>query len=104
MWRAAGVRRIGPQLADAGRTIRRWCGYVLARQLNDPDGWELQNMLTVASLIVEAALAREESRGVHLRSDFPPMDDEHWRRHLAFVRKEPGSFLGKNPPVANRSV
>lgn len=104
MWRAAGVRRTGPQLADAGRTIRRWCGYVLARQLNDPDGWELQNMLTVASLIVEAALAREESRGVHLRTDFPRMDDEHWRRHLSFVRPEPGGFLAKNPHVANRSV
>src|SRR3954463_12290254 len=64
MWRAAGVRRSGPQLADAERTIRRWCGYVLARQLNDPAGWELQNMLTVSSLMVEGALAREESRGV----------------------------------------
>jgi L-aspartate oxidase len=92
MWRAAGVRRSGPQLADAARTIRRWCGYVLARQLNDPDGWELQNMLTVASLMVEGALARQESRGVHLRTDFPGMDDEHWRRHLAFVRPASGVF------------
>jgi L-aspartate oxidase len=86
MWRAAGVRRVGPQLSDAARTIRRWCGYVLARQLNDPDGWELQNMLTVASLMVESALAREESRGVHLRTDFPTTDDEHWRRHLTLQR------------------
>lgn len=83
MWRAAGVRRTGEQLADAARTIRRWCGYVLARQFNDPHGWELQNMLTVASLMVEAALAREESRGVHLRMDFPQADDAHWRRHVA---------------------
>ena len=66
-----GRAATGPQLADAARTIRRWCRYVLARQLNDPAGWELQNMLTVASLMVEAALAREESRGVHLRTDFP---------------------------------
>jgi L-aspartate oxidase len=92
MWRAAGVRRGGPQLADAARTIRRWCGYVLARQLNDPDGWELQNMLSVASLMVEGALSREESRGVHLRTDFPRTDDEHWRRHLAFVRPGLGGF------------
>lgn len=86
MWRAAGVRRSGPQLAEAVRTIRRWCSYVLARQLNDPNGWELQNMLTVASLMVEGAQAREESRGVHLRTDFPDTDDQNWRRHLAFVR------------------
>jgi L-aspartate oxidase len=88
MWRAAGVRRTGPQLADAARTIRRWCSYVLERQLTDPHGWELQNMLTVASLMVETALAREESRGVHLRMDFPETDDEHWRRHLALARSK----------------
>jgi L-aspartate oxidase len=83
MWRAAGVRRNGPQLAEAAQTIRRWCGYVLSRQLTDPDGWELQNMLTIASLMVDAALARQESRGVHLRTDFPDTDDANWRRHLS---------------------
>jgi L-aspartate oxidase len=87
MWRSAGVRRSGPQLSDAADTIRRWCRYALARQLNDPAGWELQNMLTVASLMVDAALAREESRGVHLRTDFPQTDDIHWRRHLTVVRR-----------------
>jgi L-aspartate oxidase len=86
MWRAAGVRRSGPQLADAAQTIRRWCGYVLSRQLTDPDGWELQNMLTVASLMVDAALGREESRGVHLRTDFPHTEDASWRRHITRVR------------------
>jgi L-aspartate oxidase len=45
-------------------------------------------MLTVASLMVEGALAREESRGVHLRMDFPETDDAHWRRHLAMVRSK----------------
>ena len=69
MWRAAGVRRSGPQLADARGTIRRWCGYVLRRQFNDPDGWELQNMLTVASLMVEAALA---ARGIAGRASCGP--------------------------------
>jgi L-aspartate oxidase len=86
MWRAAGVRKSGLQLADAAETIRRWRGYALSRQLASLDGWELQNMLTVASLIVEASLAREESRGVHLRTDFPQTDDTTWRRHLTFVR------------------
>jgi L-aspartate oxidase len=86
MWRAAGVRRNGPQLAAAAETIRRWCGYALHRQLTNPDGWELQNMLTVASLVVGAALNRQESRGVHLRTDFPQPDDAHWRRHLTIAR------------------
>ena len=29
---------------------------------------------------------REESRGVHLRLDFPAIDNEHWRRQIAFRR------------------
>jgi len=91
MWRAAGVKSSGPQLADAEQTIRRWCRYVLARQLADPAGWELQNMLTVANLMVASDLAREESRGVHLRSDFPERDDSHWRRHLTMRRDQGGS-------------
>jgi L-aspartate oxidase len=88
MWRSAGVKSAGPQLADAAETIRRWCRYVLSRQLSDPTGWELQNMLTVASLMVDSDLAREESRGVHLRTDFPDRDDVHWRRHLSLTRSE----------------
>jgi L-aspartate oxidase len=87
MWRAAGVRRNGPQLEQAADTIRRWCGYALHRQLTNPDGWELQNMLTVASLMVEAASNRQESRGVHLRTDFPNTNDAKWRRHLTIVRE-----------------
>jgi L-aspartate oxidase len=88
LWRAAGVKSAGPQLASAGETIRRWCGYVLARQLAHPEGWELQNMLTIASLMVASDLERQESRGVHLRTDFPERDDVHWRRHLTARRGE----------------
>jgi L-aspartate oxidase len=88
MWRSAGVKSTGAQLADAAKTIRRWCQYVLSRQLTDPAGWELQNMLTVASLMVGSDLAREESRGVHLRVDFPERDDTHWRRHIPVVRPQ----------------
>jgi L-aspartate oxidase len=87
MWRAAGVRRNGPQLAEAAQTIRRWCGYALSRQFTDANGWELQNMLTISSLMVNSALAREESRGVHLRTDFPQTDDARWLRHLTMRRE-----------------
>jgi L-aspartate oxidase len=84
--RAAGVRRDRGHLEEAADTIDRWCGYVLARQFTDADGWELQNMLTVARVIIEAALAREETRGVHFRTDFPERDDLHWKRRIAFKR------------------
>ena len=71
MWRDVGVRRSADRMTQALEMIDRWCRYVLVRQFCDPHGWELQNMLTVARLMVRAALAREESRGVHLRTDFP---------------------------------
>ncbi len=86
MWRAAGVQRHGQQLREAAETIDAWCHYVLPRQFTDPAGWELQNMLTVAQVMVASALRREESRGVHLRSDFPEQDDKHWQRRLSTVR------------------
>ena len=87
MWRSAGVRRSGAGLQQAAQSIDKWCRYVLPRQFNDPVGWELQNMLTVAQVMIQAALRREESRGVHLRSDFPQQDDEHWGRRLSIVRR-----------------
>lgn len=88
MWRNAGVRRDATGLGEAAETIERWRRYVLNRQFSTVVGWQLQNMLCVAQIMITAALAREESRGVHLRVDFPETDDEHWRRHLAFRRDE----------------
>jgi L-aspartate oxidase len=86
MWRCAGVRRDKDRLTSALGTIDRWCQYVLSRQFDEVEGWELQNMLTVARIIITAALSREETRGVHQRADFPETDNQHWRRHLTFVR------------------
>jgi L-aspartate oxidase len=88
MWRNCGVRRSGELLTDALETVDGWRRYVLARQFDDLEGWELQNMLTLARVMIEAALLREESRGVHLRTDYPRLDDAHWNRHLWFQRSE----------------
>jgi len=44
--------------------------------------YELLNLLTLGTQIARCALLREESRGVHLRDDFPAIDDERWRRHV----------------------
>ncbi len=82
MWRYVGVRRLGEGLREAARQIDHWCQYVLSRQFAKPVGWELQNMLIVSRLIIEAALIREETRGSHVRIDFPETDDVNWRRHI----------------------
>ncbi len=86
MWRSAGVRRYGDQLREATLTIDQWCQYALARQFADPAGWELQNMLTISRVIIEGALRREESRGVHFRTDFPNQDNSAWQRRLGIKR------------------
>jgi len=86
MWRAVGVRRNLESLSEAAEKVDQWCRYVLVRDFTEPVGWELQNMLLVARLMIQAALARTESRGVHLRTDFPQADDQNWCRHLPFQR------------------
>ncbi len=88
MWRNAGVRRDADGLAEAIESLNHWCRYVLPRQFADPTGWELQNMLCIARLMILAAQNRQESRGAHVRTDFPQSDDARWKRHLAFRREE----------------
>ena len=73
MWRLAGVVRDEKGLSEALENIKLWSKYVLPHQFSNPDGWELQNMLTVAGMIVEGALNRRETRGSHNRSDYPEM-------------------------------
>jgi L-aspartate oxidase len=81
MVRSMGVVRDGPDLEQAADDVSFWCGYVLPREFDGRPGWELQNLLTVARLMIDAASQREESRGVHYRADFPKRDDEKWLRH-----------------------
>lgn len=93
MWRSVGVRRHAESLREAAENINHWCRYVMAVQFSDPTGWELQNMLCVARLMIQAALQREETRGCHVRSDFPDQNDELWNRHITF-RPDPLPSVG----------
>lgn len=88
MWRNVGVQRRRERLEEALHEIRRYCSYILSHDLNHADGWELQNILTVALMMTNAAAARTESRGVHLRTDHPALDNVHWRKHLTMQRNE----------------
>ena len=82
MVRHMGVVRDQAGMAEAEHDVAFWCRYVLPSAFGDRAGWELQNLLTIARLMIHSALARQESRGVHFRSDFPDRDDAHWQRHL----------------------
>ncbi len=50
------------------------------------DAVETRNMLVCARLIASCARMRKESRGAHLRLDYPGKDDDHWLKNLV-VRK-----------------
>jgi L-aspartate oxidase len=47
----------------------------------DQDAWETTNLHTVSTLLAEAALLREETRGSHWREDHPERDDAHQSGH-----------------------
>ncbi len=91
MWRLVGVERAQERLLEALQVIRGYARYVLPHRFDSSDGWELQNLLTVSHLMTEASLARTESRGVHMRTDYPTVDDTHWRKHLTFSFDVPSS-------------
>ncbi|MEO5377293.1 MAG: FAD-binding protein [Magnetococcus sp. DMHC-6] len=42
---------------------------------------ELGNLIDLAECIIKGAIARQESRGAHSRTDFPDRDDANWRKH-----------------------
>jgi len=54
---------------------------------------EADNMVTVGRFIIRSALAREESRGAHQRTEFPKTDDSQWLRHVALQPAQAGLQL-----------
>ncbi len=93
MVRKMGIVRDRSTLLEARKTVAFWCRYILARTFDAQPGWELQNMLTFGALMIWSALEREESRGVHYRSDYPNRDDPHWLKHLTCPSFSKQGFL-----------
>ena len=84
MWRQVGIERTEKSMQEAAERVEFWDGFVSNRELSEMAGWELQNLLLVAQLMIVSARARTESRGVHLRSDFPRTDAAQ-ARHLDII-------------------
>ena len=84
MWRDVGIQRSQRGLEGAQKQVDFWSTYVAAKEFSDPRGWELQNMLLVSRLIIAGALRRQESRGTHLRTDFPQPDPKQ-ARHFSVL-------------------
>ena len=60
---------------------------------------ELQHMLEYSEIIVVSAIAREESRGSHARTDFSKRDDAKWLKHTLSYKKPEGGIELKYKPV-----
>ncbi len=58
---------------------------------------ELGCMLDCAEAIVAGALAREESRGAHYRTDFEKRDDANWLAHTLVYKTSGGLEMKKKP-------
>src|SRR4051794_18603312 len=63
---------------------------------------ELGYMLDCADTIVAGALAREESRGAHYRTDFEARDDKNWLAHTLMRKSSGGMELTKKPVTITR--
>src|SRR5207253_11487730 len=61
---------------------------------------EFENLVAQATVTVNGALNRTESRGAHAREDFPDRDDETWMKHtLAWFDDATGAVRIDYRPV-----
>lgn len=83
MWERAGIVRSTERLMQARSALGEIAQRARAlRECSRPrmDVLELRNLVYTATLIVECALLRRESRGLHFNLDHPDRDNERWLR------------------------
>jgi L-aspartate oxidase len=83
MWNYVGIVRTHRRLDRARRRLEMIRAEVNSYYWNNlltRDLIELRNLITVAELMVQSALLRRESRGLHYIVDYPEKDDSTFKR------------------------
>jgi L-aspartate oxidase len=91
MWDYVGIVRSNRRLEQARRRISIFLDEITEFYRINPvtyDVIELRNITTVAKLIIECALMRKESRGLHYNVDYPERDDQNWLKDTTLRSEE----------------
>ena len=101
MWTELLVEKDADSLGDALRFVvedrERLANKLrIAEPLDYALAFEHRNLLDVAEVIIRAATMRTESRGSHVRSDFPQRDDTNWLTNILVRRTDDGIELEKS--------
>jgi L-aspartate oxidase len=84
MWDYVGIVRSNRRLEQAKKRIQILLDEITQFYRVNPvtyDVIELRNIAIVAGLIIECALQRKESRGLHYNIDYPEKDDKNWLKN-----------------------
>lgn len=76
MWRNVGIEREPELMSEACQRLAFWARYFFRTPVEPARAVEVANVLTAAALVAHGAMEREESRGVHARSDHPQLAEQ----------------------------
>lgn len=91
MTKGAGAVRSGPSLGKTSRWLVAHADLPATEAEPGPRTWETSNLLHLGQALTLAAQLREETRGGHVRSDFPECSDA-WRGRLHTRRRRDGTL------------